>query len=60
MTGHNHSHPTGVEHHRRPLVAALAITVTILVAEIVGAVITGSLALLIDAAHMLTDAGGLA
>jgi len=31
----------------------------ILVAEVVGAAITGSLALLVDAAHMLTDAAGL-
>lgn len=31
-----------------------------MVAEVIGSVITGSLALLADAAHMLTDAGGLA
>lgn len=29
-------------------------------AEIIGSILTGSLALLVDAAHMLTDAGGLA
>ncbi|WP_231920047.1 cation diffusion facilitator family transporter [Microlunatus soli] len=39
---------------------AFAITATILVVEVIGAVITGSLALIVDAAHMLTDAGGLA
>ena len=35
------------------------ITSTVLVAEVIGALVTGSLALLVDAAHMLTDAGGL-
>lgn len=44
---------------RKRLVAAFAITSTVLVAETIGAVVTGSLALLVDAAHMLTDAGGL-
>jgi cobalt-zinc-cadmium efflux system protein len=38
---------------------AFGITATILVAEVIGAIVTGSLALLIDAAHMLVDAGGL-
>ncbi|WP_159792856.1 cation diffusion facilitator family transporter [Puerhibacterium puerhi] len=44
---------------RRRLAVALGITVTVLVAEVVGAAVTGSLALLVDAGHMLTDAGGL-
>lgn len=53
-----HSH--GVhETHRARLAIAFAITATILVAEVIGAILTGSLALLVDAAHMLTDAGGL-
>lgn len=39
---------------------ALGMTVTYMVAEVVGGLVTGSLALLADAAHMLTDAGGLA
>jgi cobalt-zinc-cadmium efflux system protein len=60
MSSHDHSHATSGDTHRGPLLTALIITVAILVAEIVGAAITGSLALLIDAAHMLTDAGGLA
>jgi len=37
----------------------LGITTTILVVEVVGALVSGSLALLADAAHMLTDAAGL-
>ena len=41
------------------LLWALALTVTYMTAEIVGGVFTGSLALLADAAHMFTDAGGL-
>jgi cobalt-zinc-cadmium efflux system protein len=54
---HNHSH--GVETHRTRLAIAFAITASILIAEVVGAALTGSLALVVDAAHMLTDAGGL-
>jgi cobalt-zinc-cadmium efflux system protein len=45
--------------HRQRLAAVLAITASVLVAEVVGAIITGSLALLADAGHMLTDAAGL-
>lgn len=40
---------------RRPLVIAMAITSTFFVVEVVGAYISNSLALLADAAHMLTD-----
>ena len=46
--------------HKRRLAGALALTTTFMVAEVIGGVWTGSLALLADAAHMLTDAGGLA
>lgn len=60
MSAHGHPHDSGGDHHRGPLIVALTITCAILIAEVVGSVITGSLALLIDAAHMLTDAGGLA
>ncbi|GAA1347141.1 cation diffusion facilitator family transporter [Falsarthrobacter nasiphocae] len=62
-TGHSHGHAHGHSHgagaSRARLAAAFGITVGILVAEVVGAWVTGSLALLVDAAHMLTDAGGL-
>jgi cobalt-zinc-cadmium efflux system protein len=44
---------------RRPLVIALAITAIFLVVEVVGAVVTNSLALLADAAHMLTDVAAI-
>lgn len=39
---------------------ALALTSAFLVVEVIGALWTGSLALLSDAAHMMTDAAGLA
>lgn len=51
---------TAGKRHRQSLIWALLLTASYLVAEVVGAVITGSLALLADAAHMLTDVGGLA
>lgn len=38
----------------------LGLTLTYLVAEVVGGILTNSLALLADAGHMLTDVGGLA
>ncbi|MGO1183945.1 MAG: cation diffusion facilitator family transporter [Micrococcaceae bacterium] len=58
--GHDHDHSHGHGHgNRRRLGIAFGITVTILVAEVIGALVTGSLALLVDAAHMLTDAAGL-
>lgn len=56
----SHDHDHGAAGAGRARIAiALGITATVLVAEVVGAVITGSLALLVDAAHMLTDVGGL-
>lgn len=45
---------------RRQLTTALCITVTFMIAEIVAGIVSGSLALLADAGHMLTDAGALA
>jgi cobalt-zinc-cadmium efflux system protein len=58
--GHGHSHglaPSG--DHRGPLALVLAITVANFAAQVVGAVMSGSLALLADAGHMLTDVMGL-
>lgn len=56
--GHGHGH-AALSDHRGKLAAVLAITVTVLVVEVIGAVLSGSLALLADAAHMLTDVAGL-
>ncbi|WP_314686807.1 cation diffusion facilitator family transporter [uncultured Bifidobacterium sp.] len=41
--------------HQRRLSLTLALTGTVFIVELVGAAITGSLALLVDAGHMLTD-----
>lgn len=60
MSSHDHDHATGATGNRNRLAIAFTITATILVVEVIGAVLTGSLALIVDAAHMLTDAGGLA
>lgn len=62
-TGHSHgAAPTGTAagRHKSRLAMALGLTTAFMVAEVVGGLWTGSLALLADAAHMLTDAGGLA
>ena len=45
--------------HRRLLAISLTLTATIMVMQVVGAILTGSLALLADAAHMFTDASAL-
>src|SRR5690349_17345050 len=58
-TGHSHSGSAAVAHKGR-LTAVLAITLTILAAEVAGALLSGSLTLLADAGHMLMDAGGIA
>lgn len=62
MIGHDHGHGPATSAggaHRGRLLAVLAITATVLVAELVGAAVTGSLALLADAGHMLTDVAGI-
>lgn len=58
MGSHHHPPPSGS--NRRPLAGALAITLAVFVLQIFGAVWTGSLALLFDSVHVLTDAAGLA
>lgn len=45
--------------HKRPLQIAFGITALYMIAEVVGGLVTGSLALLSDAAHMGTDVVGL-
>ena len=56
---HDHRHGPD-DANRTRLAVAFGITAPILVAQAVGALLTGSLALLVDTAHMLTDAAGLA
>ncbi|MBL7253358.1 cation diffusion facilitator family transporter [Paractinoplanes lichenicola] len=57
--GHDHGH-TATGSHRGLLAGVLAISVGIFAVEVVGAIVTGSLALLADAGHVLADAGGVA
>ena len=63
-----HAHHHGPAHgapkaalasHRRPLIVALVLVAVYTVAEAVGGLLTGSLALLADAGHMLSDAAAL-
>ncbi|MFE5482711.1 cation diffusion facilitator family transporter [Streptomyces sp. NPDC056527] len=66
--GHDHGHshggqpPTGTAAaaYRGRLRIALAITLSVMVIETVGGIASNSLALIADAAHMATDAVGLA
>ena len=53
--GHDHHHDARAIRHERPLWIAFGLTTAFLVAEVIGALWTGSLALLSDAAHMGTD-----
>lgn len=60
--GHDHSHTsvlTGTGKHRNRLVVVLAITLAVVLVQIIGAALSGSLALLADAGHMLSDAAGV-
>lgn len=58
---HEHAIPrSAAGRHRGRLWWAFGLTVTYMTAEVIGGLVTGSLALIADAAHMLTDAGGLA
>ena len=53
-----HSHPHGADtarRNRRALATVFALTATFTVAELAGGLLTGSLALLADAGHMLSD-----
>jgi len=55
---HDHSHPTATANRTR-LIAVIGIVAVVLVVEVVGSVLSGSLALLADAGHMLSDLAGL-
>ncbi len=54
MGHHDHEHGTS-EGNRRALAIVLALTASFTVVEIAGGLLTGSLALLADAGHMLSD-----
>jgi cobalt-zinc-cadmium efflux system protein len=55
-----HDHDVRAATDRRALAGSLALITAFLVAEVVAAVISGSLALFADAGHMLADVGALA
>ncbi|NNV03525.1 cation diffusion facilitator family transporter [Brevibacillus sp. MCWH] len=63
--GHAHDHGHGHHHHhgkgasKRALLIAFLIITAFLVVEIVGGILTNSLALLSDAGHMVSDASAL-
>lgn len=62
VSGYDHSHGPSISAggmHRKRLLIVLGITSTVLVAELVGARVTGSLAPLADAGHMFTDVAGI-
>jgi cobalt-zinc-cadmium efflux system protein len=63
MAAQTHAHvhaPDARAHDRRRLALVLALSALYLVAELLGGLFTGSLALLADAGHMLADVGALA
>lgn len=62
--GHDHSHDHGHGHahggqHRKAITTAFFITAGFMVVEAVGGLLTGSMALLSDSMHMMTDAAAL-
>jgi cobalt-zinc-cadmium efflux system protein len=67
VSGHGHDHGHGDHHHHAPaadadlrwLAVALGLIAGYMVVEVVGGILASSLALLSDAAHMLTDAGAI-
>lgn len=57
--GHASGHGAGRAGDRRRLKIVLAVTASVMVLQAVGGLLTGSLALLADAGHMLTDSAGV-
>lgn len=57
---HGHAHIEGNLKNSRRLTVVLLLVLSYMVAEVIGGIVTGSLALLADAGHMLADGGALA
>ena len=55
-----HGHGDVTADNARRVLVALLLTAGFMLAEVVGGILTGSLALIADAGHMLTDAAALA
>jgi cobalt-zinc-cadmium efflux system protein len=58
--GHDHGHDHGRAKNRKRLAWTLGLVIIYMIAEVVGGILTNSLALLADAGHMLSDAASLA
>jgi cobalt-zinc-cadmium efflux system protein len=58
--GHSHVAAGSTKRDKRALATVLGLTTVFLIAEVVGGLVTGSLALLADAAHMASDSASLA
>ncbi len=63
---HDHNHDHGHDHglnvsadNRRSILLALVLTTSFMLVEVIGGWLSGSLALIADAGHMLTDAAAL-
>jgi cobalt-zinc-cadmium efflux system protein len=56
----SHAHGPGPSSDRRYLLTALGLLAAFMVAEVITALLSGSLALLSDAGHMLSDVGAIA
>jgi cobalt-zinc-cadmium efflux system protein len=59
VDGHLHHHHVSAADDRRYLVVALGLIGAFMIVEVVVAAVSGSLALLADAGHMLADAGAI-
>jgi cobalt-zinc-cadmium efflux system protein len=57
--GHDHAHGQASAANRTRLSFAIGIVAVVLLVEVAGAWLTGSLALLADAGHMFSDLAGL-
>jgi cobalt-zinc-cadmium efflux system protein len=57
--GHDHQHTHSPDADRRLLGAALGLILALMVGEVVVGIVAGSLALVTDAGHMLTDAAAI-
>jgi cobalt-zinc-cadmium efflux system protein len=57
--GHHHHHTVSAQTDRGPMLVALVLICALMVVEVAAGLVAGSVALLTDAGHMLTDAGAI-
>ncbi|MHC5310271.1 cation diffusion facilitator family transporter [Myroides sp. LJL116] len=57
--GHDHGHTTGSDANKKTLIISLVIITIYMIVEVIGGLLTNSLALLADAGHMVSDAASL-